>query len=98
MMEISKMNFTPVDYSLGFKSEIKEDINSNRVNIMKANGEFVNQDIIHKENIQFDLKNQPVSAFKAVTPKDKSKGLCDFCLFAMPTGRNFKVKRLLCLE
>lgn len=70
-MEIRKLNFSPLDYSIGLKPVAKED------NIHKNN--TILEDYIHKdlsrENIQLALKNQPISAFKAVTPKDKKKGI-----------------------
>lgn len=75
-MEIRKLNFSPLDYSIGFKSGIKDEINSNNVSIIKNNtilGDYIHKDL-SSENIQLELKNQPVSAFKAVMPKEKSKG------------------------
>lgn len=69
-MEIRKLNFSPLDYSIGLKPVVKED------DIVKNNstlGDYIHKDL-SRENIQLALRNQPISAFKAVMPKDKKKG------------------------
>lgn len=77
-MEVSKVNFSPLDYSIGLKSVMKED--ESNVDIVKNNnttlGDYIHNDL-SSENIRLELKNQPISAFKAVMPKEKKKGKSD---------------------
>ncbi|KAL5282476.1 GFI1B family protein [Megaselia abdita] len=73
-MEIRKLSFSPLDYSIGLKQVGKDDDGNKHNTILE---DYIHKDL-SRENVQMALKTQPTSAFKAVMPKDKKKDCLTF--------------------